>query len=71
MIMARPHPAPGRRRHEYGFTLVEMMIYMVVAGIVMAAVYQLLIGQSRSYTKQRELMDVHGTLRAAASLLAW
>lgn len=71
MIMASPHPAFGRRRREYGFTLIEMLVYMVVAAIVMAAMYQLLIGQSRSYTKQRELMDVHGTLRAAASLLAW
>ena len=69
--MARPHPAPGRRRHEYGFTIIEMLVYMVVAGIVMGSVYQLLIGQSRSYTKQREVMDVHGTLRAAASLLVW
>ena len=51
--------------------MVEMMIYMVLAGIVMAAVYQLLIGQSRSYGKQRELMDVHETLRSAAALLAW
>lgn len=71
MIMASPHHAFGRRRQEYGFTIIEMLVYMVVAGIVMAAVYQLLIGQSRSYTKQREVMDVHGTLRAAASLLAW
>lgn len=71
MIMASPHPAFGRRRREYGFTLIEMLVYMVIAGIVMGSVYQLLIGQSRSYTKQREVMDVHGTLRAAASLLAW
>lgn len=71
MIMTRPHPAPGRNRTQYGFTLVEMMISMVVAGIVMGAVYQLLIGQSRAYGKQRELMDVHETLRSAATLLAW
>ncbi len=56
---------------HYGFTLVEMMISVVVSGIVMAAVYQLLIGQSRSYGQQRELMDVHQTLRSAGALLAW
>ena len=44
---------------------------MLLGLVVMAAVYQLLIGQSRSYGKQRELMDVHGTLRSAAALLAW
>ncbi len=54
-----------------GFTLVEMMVYILLSGIVMASVYQLLIGQSRSYGKQRELMDVHGSLRAASALLAW
>ncbi len=71
MIMARPHPAPGRRRQQYGFTVIEMMIYIVIAGIVMTSVYKLLSGQSRSYGKQRELMDVHETLRSAAALLAW
>ena len=51
--------------------MLEMMVSMVIAGVVMASVYQLLIGQSRSYGKQRELMDVHETLRSAAALLAW
>ena len=68
--MERPDPAFGRRRRRYGFTLVETMIFMVVAGIVMAVMYKLLIGQSRSYGKQRELMDVHETLRTAAAVLA-
>ncbi len=58
-------------RFPHGFTLMEMMVSMLLAGIVMASVYQLLIGQSRSYGKQRELMDVHETLRSAAALLAW
>ena len=47
------------------------MVYIVSSGIVMTAVYQLLIGQSRAYGKQRELMDVHETIRSAAALLAW
>lgn len=51
--------------------MVEMIIAMVIAGVVMAAVYQLLIVQSRVYGQQRELMDVHETLRSAATLLAW
>ncbi len=54
-----------------GFTLVEMMVYILLSGIVMASVYGLLIGQSRSYGKQRELTDVHETIRGAAALLAW
>ena len=54
-----------------GFTLVEMIVYIVLSGIVMTSVYQLLIGQSRAYRKQRELMNVHETIRSAAALLAW
>ncbi len=54
-----------------GFTLVEMIVYILLSGIVMTSVYQLLIGQSRAYGKQRELMDVHGSLRAASALLSW
>ncbi len=54
-----------------GFTLVEMIIYILLSGIVMTSVYQLLIGQSRGYGKQREVMDVHGSLRAASALLSW
>ncbi len=69
--MTRPQRAPGGRRRHHGFTLIEMMISMVVAGLVMTGVYQLLIGQSRSYGQQRELMDVHQTLRSAGAMLAW
>ncbi len=54
-----------------GFTLTELLVYLLLSGIVMASVYQLLLGQSRAYGKQQELMDVHETLRAAAALLAW
>ena len=54
-----------------GFTTVEMLIYMIIATVVIAAVYQLLIGQNRLYVKQRELQDVRSNIRAAANLLAW
>lgn len=57
-------------RKRGGFTVVEMLIYMVIAAVVGTAIYKLLISQNRSYVKQRELQDVRGTLRAAANLLA-
>ncbi len=60
-----------RLNGERGFTIVEVLIYMVVAVIVIGAVYQVLIGQNRLYSKQRELQDVRGTLRAAGNLLAF
>jgi hypothetical protein len=39
--------------------------------LVIAAVYNLLIGQNRLYMKQRELQDVRASVRSAANLLAF
>ncbi len=65
-------PRPARQpQGQAGFTLAELLVYLMLSGLVMASVYQLLMGQSRAYGKQRELMDVHETLRTAAALLAW
>jgi len=54
-----------------GFTLVELLIGVVVAAVVLTGVYQVQIVQTKMYGKQREVMDVHGSLRSAAALLAW
>jgi len=59
------------RMSRDGFTAVELLIYLLIGVVAVAAVFQLLIGQNRLYSKQRELMDVRSSLRAAASLLAW
>jgi type II secretory pathway pseudopilin PulG len=59
------------RASERGFTVIELMVYFVIAVIVIAGVYQLLMGQNRLYIKQRELQDVRTSLRAAANLLAF
>ena len=59
------------RSNETGFTLVEMIIYFAIAVTVIAGVYQVLMGQSRLYVKQRELQDVRTNLRAVANLLAY
>jgi type II secretory pathway pseudopilin PulG len=61
----------GRSRSECGFTVIELLVYFVIAVIVIAGVYQLLIGQNRLYVKQRELQDVRTSVRAAANLLAF
>lgn len=54
-----------------GFTIAELLIYLLVSVIIIGGVYQMLIGQNRLYVKQRELQDVRGTLRAAGNLLAF
>jgi hypothetical protein len=46
------------------------MISLVVASIVIASIYQLMINQSRAYTNQREITDARETVRGAAVLLS-
>ena len=62
-----------RRRcaNEAGLTLVELLIYVVVASFVMASVYKFMLLQSRGYTDQREVTDARHTVRGAAVLLSW
>lgn len=55
----------------HGFTLVELLIGLVLAGVVMTAVYGLMVSQFRTYSTVREKADVHTSLRAAGALLAW
>jgi hypothetical protein len=56
---------------EGGFTVIELLVYLFVGVLVIAAVYNLLIGQNRLYMKQRELQDVRASVRSAANLLAF
>ncbi len=63
-----------RRRRaagEAGFTIIELLVYLIIAVVIVGSVYQLLIGQNQLYMKQRELTDVRSSLRGAAALLAW
>lgn len=58
------------RFNEAGLTLVELMIYMIIASVVVASVYRVMITQSRAYTDQQEMMDARQSVRGAAVLLA-
>ena len=60
-----------RLSDESGFSIVEFMIYLMIGAIVVASIYQLMIGQNRLYMKQRALQNVRGSLRAAATLVSW
>ncbi len=68
--MTTTHATP-RRHNAAGFTLAELLVYMVISGMVLASIYQLMITQGRTYGKQRELMDVRETARSGGGLLAW
>jgi len=52
-----------------GFTLVELLVVMAIAGIVLAAVYQTLITQERSVRQSYALINVQNTTRTALEVL--
>jgi hypothetical protein len=60
-----------RRLDEAGLTIVEVLIYIIIASLVMATVYRLMVNQSMAHQDQREVQDVRETLRGAAVLLNW
>ncbi len=62
---------PHRRLDRGGFSIIELLVYLIIAVVVVTGIYQVLIGQNRLYMKQRELQDVRTSLRAAANLLAF
>ena len=47
-----------------GFTLIELMVTMAVASIVMAAIFSVYTGLTRSYTTQNAAADVQQAVRA-------
>lgn len=52
-----------------GFTLVELIVAMVVAGVVLGAAYRMLVGNQRFYRAQSQIVDVQGTVRAIEQIL--
>jgi Tfp pilus assembly protein PilE len=69
--MREPARIPTHRHSQAGFTLVEFMVYLLVSIVAVTAIFQLVIGQNRLYSKQRELMDVRSTMRSAGAFIAW
>jgi prepilin-type N-terminal cleavage/methylation domain-containing protein len=59
----------GRMRYR-GFSLVELMVAMTIASIVMAAIYSVYAGLTRSYTTQNAAADVQQAVRATIDFMA-
>jgi prepilin-type N-terminal cleavage/methylation domain-containing protein len=54
---------------DRGFTLVELLVTMVVSSIIMAAIYSVYAGLTRSYTAQNVAADVQQAVRATIDFM--
>jgi type IV pilus assembly protein PilW len=54
---------------ENGFTLVELLIYMVMFMVVMGALYSVFTGNTKSYSSQENKVEMVQDLRAAMHLM--
>jgi len=60
-----------RPRSRAGFTIAEMLVYMVISSVVLMSTYRVMMRQGRGYSQQIASTDVDESARGAASLLAW
>ncbi len=57
------------RAARAGFTLIEMMISLVIAGVILTAAYRILAGNQRFYRAQTQITEVQQNIRAVIQLL--
>ncbi len=61
----------SRRQRAAGFTLAELLVYIVIAGVVLGAIVRLIRSQGGAYAHERALTDARETLRGGSEVLAW
>ena len=57
-----------QKTHE-GFTLVELMIAVAISSIILTAIYQMFIGQRKSYSLQNDIAEMQQTVRASETMM--
>ena len=57
------------KNRSQGFTLVELMVALVIAGIALSAIYALFISQSKTYTIQQQIVELQQGLRVSMLLM--
>jgi type IV pilus assembly protein PilW len=55
--------------NDRGFTLVEIMVALALAGIVMASIYTAFLSQQRSYLAQEQVSAMQQNIRAGLNML--
>lgn len=58
-------------RREAGFSLIELMVVMVIAGLLLGGVYTMLIRQQQSYQTQDQVVEVQQNLRSSFIFLRY
>ena len=59
----------AKPRNSSGFSLVEILIALVLAGLVSTAIYKVYISQNKSYAVQEHITEMHQNLRVAISMM--
>jgi prepilin-type N-terminal cleavage/methylation domain-containing protein len=54
----------GSLRQNKGITLIELLVALVIAGILVAAVYRTFLSQQKTYTVQEQVVDMQQNVRA-------
>ncbi|MBW1856266.1 MAG: prepilin-type N-terminal cleavage/methylation domain-containing protein [Deltaproteobacteria bacterium] len=54
---------------QEGFTLVELMIAVAISSIFLGAIYQIFIGQRKSYSLQNDITEMQQTIRASEHIM--
>ena len=56
-------------RKRSGFTLVELLVALALAGLVSAAIYNIYISQNKSYAVQERVAEMQQNLRVAMYMM--
>ena len=59
----------NNRAHDTGFTLVELLVAMVLAGIVTTGIYSLYRSQQKSFAAQEQFAELQARMRTALYFL--
>jgi len=62
-------PAIKSKSSEEGFTLIELLMVMVMAGVIISAVYSTYLSQQKTYIIQDQVAAVQQNIRAAMSFM--
>ena len=54
---------------HYGFTLIELLIALAISSLVITAIYNIFISNSRIYLKQNEMIKIEQNLRTAMNMM--